>query len=257
GTFEDGTITRGTLELAKLDWSGVNTSAYFAEISPTQPERWFGSLIGGMRDGSGQLYRRNRYLDPGSGRFTQEDPIGLAGGMNLYGFVGGDPVTYSDPSGLDVCITGSKQERRQLRRQLEHIARARIRLDDNGCISSVQARSRSGSDHVELEKLVTANEVLWLRFGAGGSRFDSRLGLSITIDREDVGARYFVEDWAGTCAKNGRFTLPQIIAHELGHAYRYSQGLQYTSVSQSETEGGVYYENLYLARERRGLRCWY
>ena len=46
------------------------------------------------------LYRRNRYYDPAAGRFTQEDPIGLAGGLNLYGFAGGDPVNYSDPFGL-------------------------------------------------------------------------------------------------------------------------------------------------------------
>src|SRR5262249_44554328 len=46
------------------------------------------------------LYRRERYYDPGSGRFMQEDPIGLAGGLNLYGFAGGDPVNYSDPFGL-------------------------------------------------------------------------------------------------------------------------------------------------------------
>ena len=32
--------------------------------------------------------------------FTQEDPIGLAGGLNLYGFAGGDPVNFSDPFGL-------------------------------------------------------------------------------------------------------------------------------------------------------------
>lgn len=29
------------------------------------------------------------------------DPIGLAGGLNLYGFAGGDPVNFSDPFGLD------------------------------------------------------------------------------------------------------------------------------------------------------------
>jgi len=38
--------------------------------------------------------------DPASGRFTQEDPIGLGGGINLYGFAGGDPITFSDPFGL-------------------------------------------------------------------------------------------------------------------------------------------------------------
>jgi RHS repeat-associated protein len=64
---------------------------------------WWGSLITGGRDASGQMYMRNRYYDPGSGRFTQEDPIGIAGGINLYGFAGGDPVNFSDPYGLRAC----------------------------------------------------------------------------------------------------------------------------------------------------------
>jgi hypothetical protein len=34
------------------------------------------------------------------GQFTQEAAIGLAGGKNLYGFAGGDPVNFSDPFGL-------------------------------------------------------------------------------------------------------------------------------------------------------------
>ena len=53
-----------------------------------------------MRDASGQMYMRNRYYDPQTGQFTQTDPIGLAGGLNAYGFAAGDPVTYSDPYGL-------------------------------------------------------------------------------------------------------------------------------------------------------------
>src|SRR5690606_19769263 len=61
---------------------------------------WMGSLANGMTDGSGLQYRRNRYYDPETGRFTQSDPIGLAGGLNLYGFAGGDPLNYTDPFGL-------------------------------------------------------------------------------------------------------------------------------------------------------------
>ncbi len=45
-------------------------------------------------------YDGNRYYDPSAGRFTQEDPIGLAGGLNLYGYAGADPANNSDPFGL-------------------------------------------------------------------------------------------------------------------------------------------------------------
>ena len=61
---------------------------------------WLGTAMEDQQDASGLLYRRNRYYNPAAGRFTQEDPIGLAGGINLYGFANGDPVSYSDPYGL-------------------------------------------------------------------------------------------------------------------------------------------------------------
>jgi RHS repeat-associated protein len=48
----------------------------------------------------GFQYLRNRWYDPNVGRFTQEDPIGFAGGINLYAYAGSDPVGYSDPYGL-------------------------------------------------------------------------------------------------------------------------------------------------------------
>lgn len=50
---------------------------------------------------------RNRYYDTRTGRFTQEDPIGVAGGVNLYAYVGNNPVAYTDPFGLciwDGCV---------------------------------------------------------------------------------------------------------------------------------------------------------
>ena len=68
---------------------------------------WIGSLAVGMRDASGQMYMRNRYYDPQTGQFTQPDPIGLAGGLNAYGFAAGDPVSYSDPYGLCPGTNGS------------------------------------------------------------------------------------------------------------------------------------------------------
>lgn len=48
----------------------------------------------------GLYYYKARFYSPELKRFLQADPIGYAGGMNLYGYVGGDPVNYTDPSGM-------------------------------------------------------------------------------------------------------------------------------------------------------------
>ncbi len=48
----------------------------------------------------GIYYYRARYYDPGVGRFITKDPIGFAGGVNLYGYVGNNPVNTTDPLGL-------------------------------------------------------------------------------------------------------------------------------------------------------------
>ncbi|HCE67303.1 MAG TPA: hypothetical protein DER40_07225 [Geobacter sp.] len=51
----------------------------------------------------GLYYNRARYYDPMEGRFIQKDPIGFKGGdMNLYQYVGANPVNWTDPTGLKV-----------------------------------------------------------------------------------------------------------------------------------------------------------
>lgn len=49
---------------------------------------------------TGLYYYRARWYDPQQGRFISEDPIGLAGGINLYGYVANNPLRFTDPSGL-------------------------------------------------------------------------------------------------------------------------------------------------------------
>jgi RHS repeat-associated protein len=56
----------------------------------------------------GVSFYRNRYYDQGSGRWTQEDPAGIAGGANLYTYVGNNPVAYTDPFGLCKYINNTE-----------------------------------------------------------------------------------------------------------------------------------------------------
>jgi len=51
---------------------------------------------------SGLHYNRFRYYDPQCGRFICEDPIGLAGGENLY-FYAPNSISWVDPFGLNNC----------------------------------------------------------------------------------------------------------------------------------------------------------
>ena len=55
---------------------------------------------------TGLHYNTFRFYDPDIGRFTTPDPIGLAGGLNLYAYAP-NPLTWADPLGLSKCSGGA------------------------------------------------------------------------------------------------------------------------------------------------------
>ena len=55
---------------------------------------------------TGLMYYRARWYDPQAGRFLSEDPIGFAGGVNWYAYVENNPLSYTDPDGLQIRRPG-------------------------------------------------------------------------------------------------------------------------------------------------------
>ncbi len=50
---------------------------------------------------TGLYYYRARYYDPRVGQFLSQDPLGLEDGVNRYQYVSGNPISYTDPTGLE------------------------------------------------------------------------------------------------------------------------------------------------------------
>jgi RHS repeat-associated protein len=96
-----------TAQLTGPDGTVLNSYSYLpfgeslsASESVANPFTFVGQL-GVMREGNGLDFMRSRWYEAAQGRFTQPDPIGLAGGTNLYAYVGNNPANLVDPHGLN------------------------------------------------------------------------------------------------------------------------------------------------------------
>jgi RHS repeat-associated protein len=91
-------------------WDGV-FDPFGEEVSVTglaaMPLRFPGQYAD---EETGFSYNYARHYAPSLGRYTQSDPIGLLGGLNLFGYTSGNPIGRIDPFGLKTvcgCVMGN------------------------------------------------------------------------------------------------------------------------------------------------------
>lgn len=96
-------VLGSTRMLTDADGNATATYSYapYGEASKIGSDDTSFQFTGRENDGASDLYYyRARYYSTEFDRFISEDPIGLAGGVNVYAYVEGDPISLIDPYGL-------------------------------------------------------------------------------------------------------------------------------------------------------------
>ena len=151
--------------LALADSSGAVQTQYtydpFGKTSTSGSANGNASQYTGREnDGTGLYYYRARYYSPSLQRFINEDSIGLMGRINLYAYVGNDPISYSDPFGLKPNNSADNSESERQREEIEKMLRGIVdagknNLDNVVALAALEGGGAVAAERLALRKLLT------------------------------------------------------------------------------------------------------
>lgn len=136
------------------------------------------SRLGG-EDSPGLSFYRNRVYDQNTGKWLQEDPLGVAAGTNLYQYVGNNPASFTDPFGLmpcPPCITDFSRLEHVMTRHMSGVGSGSQFTDmDMGTLKRVLNMTVEGGQQVAErtvggEVRVTFERTFKSQMGTGGQR---------------------------------------------------------------------------------------
>jgi len=221
----------------------------------------FGGQHGYQSDFTGQVLCGARYYLPTVGRFLTQDPSGQSAGLNLYEYCGNNPVSKSDPTGLEeVRLT---KDSKYYPMMSNSIGRINSTPGYEAFASGLSAMIDAGSVFIETDPSKMATTY------ADGTRGDAEAFVSMKDGRMVVGPVFWSDEAKAKDVNDKmycQYHLQSALVHEYQHENQYTSG-NYHNMSRREMEidachFGEKYAKWHMDREpNRALNlewfnCW-
>ena len=193
-------LWQGGFEPFGADWNGAGGAGVFLQF----PGQWEDRAWIGLD------YNLQRWYESGTGRYTQPDPLGLEGGINLFLYATANPLVFSDTTGQRFSFVNFPPG--ELSQGQEAIQRIKDTLKKQPCCIK-QDRAKS-----IMEAIDSSEEVLQFIYKAdlhycGYTPFRTMIGVSNVVQ---------IGPHAANCCKGGTpkglDAFASTLLHEMHHA---------------------------------------
>jgi hypothetical protein len=197
------------------------------------------------------LEEENRRLK----RLIADQALNLQLLQNLYAYVGNNPVAYTDPFGLKVCVKGKNaKETQRLRNAVQDGTDTDITWGDDGCVESFKARGHEGFEKMQagFRHLVFTDRVTFNVSFTPEYTSTQHDPLIVSVFYGSEGLPYKTGPLGRCDGGVASMNVPQVMAHELVHHFPVAFGKPMNS---DENEAIATGDNPYNRANNRPERC--